>query len=86
MSYRLGVGGTFTDFLLLNEQTGETATAKVPSTPQDPSIAVLNGVVQICEQTGVEPSDIKLVMHCITVTTNAVLTGRGAKVGLVMRK
>lgn len=85
MSYRLGVdvGGTFTDFLLLNEQTGETATAKVPSTPQDPSIAVLNGVVRICEQTGVEPSDIKLVMHGTTVATNAVLTGRGAKVGLV---
>ena len=85
MSYRLGVdvGGTFTDFLLLNEQTGETATAKVPSTPQDPSVAVLNGVVRICEQTGVEPSDIKLVMHGTTVATNAVLTGRGAKVGLV---
>ena len=44
MSYRLGVdvGGTFTDFLLLNEDTGETKTAKVPSTPEDSSIGVLN--------------------------------------------
>ena len=46
MTYRLGVdvGGTFTDFLLLNEDTGETKTAKVPSTPEDSSIGVLNGV------------------------------------------
>ena len=85
MSYRLGVdvGGTFTDFLLLNEETGETATAKVPSTPEDSSIGVLNGVARICETSGIEPTDIKLVMHGTTVATNAVLTGRGATVGLV---
>ena len=54
MSYRLGVdvGGTFTDFLLLNEDTGETQTAKVPSTPEDSSIGVLNGVAKICDSTG----------------------------------
>jgi N-methylhydantoinase A len=85
MSYRLGVdvGGTFTDFLLLNEETGETHTAKVPSTPEDSSIGVLNGVARICEESGVPPEEIKLVMHGTTVATNAVLTGRGAKVGLV---
>ncbi|EED34444.1 N-methylhydantoinase (ATP-hydrolyzing) A 2 [Luminiphilus syltensis NOR5-1B] len=85
MSYRLGVdvGGTFTDFLLLNEQSGETFTAKVPSTPEDQSIGVLNGVARVCEQTGITPSDIKLVMHGTTVATNAVLTGRGATVGLI---
>lgn len=85
MRYRLGVdvGGTFTDFLLLNEDSGETRTAKVPSTPEDPSIAVLNGVAKICETTGITPSDIKLVMHGTTVATNAVLTGKGATVGLV---
>ena len=85
MSYRLGVdvGGTFTDFLLLNEDTGETKTAKVPSTPEDSSIGVLNGVAKICNSSGIDPSDIKLVMHGTTVATNAVLTGRGAKVGLI---
>lgn len=85
MSYRLGVdvGGTFTDFLLLNEDTGETKTAKVPSTPEDSSIGVLNGVAKICDSSGIDPSDIKLVMHGTTVATNAVLTGRGAKVGLI---
>ena len=85
MSYRLGVdvGGTFTDFLLLNEDTGETNTAKVPSTPEDSSIGVLNGVAKICDSSGIDPADIKLVMHGTTVATNAVLTGRGAKVGLI---
>ena len=85
MSYRLGVdvGGTFTDFLLLNEDTGETKTAKVPSTPEDSSIGVLNGFAKICESSGIDPADIKLVMHGTTVATNAVLTGRGAKVGLM---
>ena len=85
MSYRLGVdvGGTFTDFLLINESDGSTYTAKVPSTPEDSSIGVLNGVARICEQSGVNPKDIKLVMHGTTVATNAVLTGNGAKVGLL---
>ena len=85
MSYRLGVdvGGTFTDFLLLNEDTGETKTAKVPSTPDDSSIGVLHGLAKICDSSGIDPSNIKLVMHGTTVATNAVLTGRGAKVCLI---
>ena len=81
MSYRLGVGvgGTFTDFLLLNEESGDTYTAKVPSTPEDSSIGVLNGVARICDESGIDPTDIKLVMHGTTVATNAVLTGKGAR-------
>ena len=49
MSYRLGVdvGGTFTDLLLINEKTGTMWTAKVPSTPEDSSIGVFNGINQI---------------------------------------
>lgn len=85
MSYRLGVdvGGTFTDLLLINEDTGETHTAKVPSTPEDSSIGVLNGIARICEESGIDPSAVHRVMHGTTVATNAVLTGRGARVGLV---
>lgn len=85
MSYRLGVdvGGTFTDLLLINEDSGETFTAKVPSTPQDSSIGVLNGIARICEESGVDVSKITRVMHGTTVATNAVLTGKGAKVALV---
>jgi N-methylhydantoinase A len=85
MSYRLGVdvGGTFTDLLLISEETGETFTAKVPSTPEDSSIGVLNGVARICDESAVDPNKIQRVMHGTTVATNAVLQGKGAKVGLV---
>ncbi len=85
MSYRLGVdvGGTFTDLLLINEDTGETYTAKVPSTPEDSSIGVLNGIARICDESGIDPTGVNRVMHGTTVATNAVLTGKGARVGLV---
>ncbi|MEQ5805924.1 hydantoinase/oxoprolinase family protein [Alteromonas sp. NFXS44] len=88
MSYRLGVdvGGTFTDLLLINEENGQTFTAKVPSTPHDSSEGVLNGIARICEESGVDPTQIHRVMHGTTVATNAVLTGKGAKVGLVTTK
>ena len=88
MSYRLGVdvGGTFTDLLLINEVNGQTHTAKVPSTPEDPSIGVLNGIDRICRESKIDASEISRVMHGTTVATNAVLTGKGAKVGLVTTK
>lgn len=88
MSYRLGVdvGGTFTDLLLINEENGQTFTAKVPSTPHDSSEGVLNGITRICKESGVDPTQIHRVMHGTTVATNAVLTGKGAKVGLVTTK
>ena len=88
MPYRLGVdvGGTFTDLLLVNESSGEVHTAKVPSTPADSSIGVMNGVARICDSAGIDPSEINQVMHGTTVATNTVLTGSGAKVGLVTTK
>jgi len=88
MSYRLGVdvGGTFTDLLLVNEKTGKTWSAKVPSTPADQSIGVLNGIERVCERAGIEPTEIDHVMHGTTVATNTVLTGTGARCGLVTTK
>ena len=88
MSYRLGVdvGGTFTDLLLVNEKTGKTWSAKVPSTPADQSIGVLNGIKRVCERAGIDPTEIDHVMHGTTVATNTVLTGTGARCGLVTTK
>jgi N-methylhydantoinase A len=85
---RLGVdvGGTFTDLLLLDEGRGRIFTAKVPSTPKDSSIGVLNGIEKICREAGIKPSEIAEVMHGTTVATNTVLTGSGARVGLVTTK
>ena len=88
MSYRLGVdvGGTFTDLLLISEETGETFTAKVPSTPEDSSIGVLNGIDRICDESDIDTGEVSQVMHGTTVATNAVLTRKGAKVGLITTK
>lgn len=83
---RLGVdvGGTFTDLLLHDERTQRTYQAKTPSTPQDQSIGVAAGVKLICEKAGITPSDISLILHGTTVATNAVLEGKGARVGLLV--
>ena len=77
MSYRLGVdvGGTFTDLLLIDE---------TPSTPSDQSEGVLSGIERICAAAGIKPSDLTSLMHGTTVATNAVLEGKGAKVGLIV--
>ena len=86
MSYVLGcdVGGTFTDLLLINEATGETYRAKTPSTPADQSIGVMNGITRICSDAGIKPNEINELMHGTTVATNAILEGKGAKVGLIV--
>ena len=88
MTYRLGVdvGGTFTDLLLVDESSGETYMAKVPSTPDDSSIGVLNGIDRICSESDIDAKQVAQVMHGTTVATNAVLTRKGAKVGLITTK
>ena len=85
MRYRLGVdvGGTFTDVLLLEESTGTTYRAKTASTPSDQSVGVLNGISKVCDEAGIDPSEVGQVLHGTTVATNAILEGRGARVGLV---
>lgn len=80
------VGGTFTDLLLLDEKNHRTFTAKVPSTPDDSSRGVLAGINKICSEAGIDPREIAEVMHGTTVATNTVLTGSGARVGLITTK
>ncbi len=86
MSYRLGVdvGGTFTDLLLFDDKTGRSHKTKVPSTPDDPSRAVVNGTKDICEIANISPDQIEYFLHGTTVATNAVLEGKGARVGLIV--
>jgi len=86
MAYRLGVdvGGTFTDLLLFDEESGRFWRQKTPSTPHDSSEGIMNGVSSICELAGVKPSDVDVFLHGTTVATNAVLEGKGARVGLVV--
>lgn len=86
MAYRLGVdvGGTFTDLLLLEQKSGAFWRHKTPSTPADSSIGILNGVEAICAKAGITPAEIELFLHGTTVATNAILEGKGSRVGLIV--
>src|SRR5258708_313502 len=85
--FRLGVdvGGTHTDLVLLNVASGEFMVEKVSSTPRNPALGVLNGIERFVAR-GVAPEAIDFFAHGTTVTTNALLEMRGAKVGLLITK
>lgn len=82
---RLGVdvGGTFTDLLLYDDDKKRIFRAKTPSTPRDQSIGILAGINAISEIAGISSDEIEVLLHGTTVATNAVLEGRGARVGLI---
>src|SRR5215510_12143809 len=83
--YRVTVdtGGTFSDFVFFNEDSGEITITKVPSTPKEPFQAVLNGVQELVDQ-GVAAKDISFFCHGTTVGTNALLEEKGAETGLLV--
>ncbi|MCC6890346.1 MAG: hydantoinase/oxoprolinase family protein [Hyphomicrobiales bacterium] len=83
--YRVTVdtGGTFSDFVYLNEATGAVSISKVPSTPDDPSRAILQGIETLLGE-GVAPGEIAFFCHGTTVGTNALLEGKGVKTGLLV--
>src|SRR4026207_712354 len=83
--YRVTVdtGGTFSDFVFFNEDTGEITITKVPSTPKEPFQAVLNGVKELIDQ-DVAAGDISFFCHGTTVGTNALLEEKGAHTGLLV--
>src|SRR5215471_17125288 len=85
--YRVTVdtGGTFSDFVYVNEETDEVSVAKLPSTPDDPSRAILAGV-EVLLNKGVSPADIAYFCHGTTVGTNALLEGKGVRTGLLVTK
>jgi N-methylhydantoinase A len=83
--YRVAVdtGGTFSDFVYLDEATGAVSITKVASTPDDPSRAILQGVEALLTQ-GVRAADVGYFCHGTTVGTNALLEGKGVKTGLLV--
>ena len=83
--YWIGVdiGGTFTDLVLLFED-GRLATGKVLTTPENPSLAVRNGLADLIKEHGIEPASIANIVHGTTLVTNAIIERKGAKTGLLM--
>ena len=88
ISYKLGfdIGGTFTDFILLNNKTGQIFTYKLLTTPSNPAIAVINGIKYLLNNYDIDPADIKHTTHATTLITNAFIERKGSKTGLICTK
>lgn len=86
--YRIGVdvGGTFTDFTLHDQSSGNIHFSKVPSTPHDPSEAIENGLRLMLGELGLDPAGVGYLGHGTTVATNIVIERRGARTGLMTTK
>src|ERR1700761_2107771 len=85
--YRLGVdvGGTHTDLVLLDVGAGSIAVEKVSTTPANPALGIMRGIGNFAER-GVDFAAIEFFSHGTTITTNALLEMRGAKVGLLINR
>src|SRR5262245_20224941 len=77
------VGGTFTDLILVDEESGRIAVDKVPSTPDDPARGTVAGTRRLCDAAGVSIGDLDGILHGTTVATNIVLQHSGATVGMI---
>src|SRR3954447_23715586 len=82
---RIGVdtGGTFTDVVAFDVDSGEIVTTKTPSTPVDPAAGFMTGVRKVLDLIGADPDDIASVSHGTTVATNQLLEGRLDRLGLI---
>src|SRR5579863_1543493 len=87
-SYRLGIdiGGTFTDFSLLNESSGEITVLKTPSVPAKPEEAIFNGIRQLLSGGGISPADITYLIHGTTLAVNTIIQRRGARVAMLVTR
>ncbi|EJM53592.1 N-methylhydantoinase A/acetone carboxylase, beta subunit [Pseudomonas sp. GM49] len=83
--YRIGidVGGTFTDFTMINEDNGKVEYHKVPSTPHDPSEAIENGISDLLRNHKVSADQVSHIGHGTTVATNLIIERKGASLGLI---
>ncbi|ORI21189.1 hydantoinase/oxoprolinase family protein [Rhodococcus sp. 1168] len=82
---RVGIdtGGTFTDVVAVDEESGEMATTKTPSTPADPAEGFLAGIDKVLQQLGVTGDSLSAVSHGTTVATNKLLEGKVENLGFI---
>jgi N-methylhydantoinase A len=85
MSWVLGVdvGGTFTDFSIRDDRTGNVFIHKRPSTPEDPSRAIIEGFQELLEKVSLDGVAVSRFAHGTTVATNALLQRKGGRLALV---
>jgi N-methylhydantoinase A len=82
--WRVGidVGGTFTDVVAYSSSGGQLYVDKVPSTPKNPADGVLNGLSRLLEH--LKGDEVEFLSHGTTVAVNAIIQGKGAKVGVLI--
>jgi N-methylhydantoinase A len=85
MSYRLGIdiGGTFTDFALIGEESGTKAIHKQLTTPEDPSRCVMEGIQSLLSLQKISLRQVSALVHGTTLVTNAVIERKGAVTGMI---
>src|SRR5580700_4963375 len=83
--YRIGfdIGGTFTDFILLDMTRAEIRLHKCLTTPDDPSVGALAGLAELVAGAGIQLADVAEIVHGTTLVANALIERRGAKLGLI---
>jgi 5-oxoprolinase (ATP-hydrolysing)/N-methylhydantoinase A len=77
------VGGTFTDLIFVDDETGKVIVHKLPTTPGDPSQGTVQGIRELAAEAGVEPGALEQVFHGTTIATNIVIEHNGATVGML---
>ena len=82
---RLGVdvGGTFTDFVAHDPETGSFSVGKTLTTPHDLAVGIIQGTRETAERSGFEVSDVAQVTYGTTLVANLLLERKGVKVGLI---
>ncbi|TKT75880.1 hydantoinase/oxoprolinase family protein [Aquamicrobium sp. LC103] len=80
----IDVGGTFTDFVLSDPRDRSLSFYKEPSTPDDPSRALIDGLQALLDQVGLGPRDVSVLMHGTTIGLNAIIQRKGARIGLIV--
>ena len=76
------IGGTFTDLVLLDDESGAVTLHKVLTTPSRPAEGSLEGIRELLQREGYEAKHLNLAVHGTTLVTNAVIERKGARVGL----
>jgi len=88
VTYRLGcdIGGTFTDFVLVNNKTGEFYTNKCLTTPSDPSNAIEQGIRELAQILPGFMDNVEEIIHGTTLVINAIIERKGARTALITTK
>ncbi|MFX0092259.1 MAG: hydantoinase/oxoprolinase family protein, partial [Candidatus Hodarchaeota archaeon] len=84
MRAAVDIGGTFTDIIVYNEDTGESWTGKILSTLKQPANSFMDGLLQVLREANTKIEELDEIVHGTTIATNALLEGKTAKIGLLV--